>query len=158
MCTCHLTQCGLGQDVPPYQMASWSIQPFDDNRHGPKSGAANHNLPWLPVFIWTVKIWTVITNPNTNPNPNKNPNPNSCPNPVLTVQISTIQISPGNFTVQILTVQISSGYSFILPLFHSQFVANNKIRSHTVLAPASVWTMHRPCWPHRPYTVYMAVL
>jgi len=28
----------------------------------------------------------------------------------------------------------------------------------TPAAPASVWTMHRPYWPHRPYTVYMAVL
>ena len=44
--------------------------------------------------MWTVKNWTVITNPN----------PNRSPNPILTVQISTVQISPGNFTVQILTV------------------------------------------------------
>jgi len=55
----------------------------------------------LPVLIWTVKIWTVITNPNPNPkpntNPNKNPNPNHKPsrNPVLTVQISR----GGDFTV-----------------------------------------------------------
>jgi len=47
------------------------------------------HLNWIPVLIWTAKIWTVITNPN----------------PVLTVQISL-----GNFTVQILTVQILSGY------------------------------------------------
>ena len=75
---------------------------------------------WLPVLVWTVKIWTainwtVITNPNINPNrninpkPNTNPNPyknpNPSPNPVLTVQILTVQISPGNFTVQ-----RSSGY------------------------------------------------
>ena len=33
-----LTQCGLGQDLPPYQVASWSIQPFGHNRHGPKIG------------------------------------------------------------------------------------------------------------------------
>jgi len=32
----HLTQCGLGRDLPPYQVASWSIQPFGHNRHGPK--------------------------------------------------------------------------------------------------------------------------
>ena len=25
-------------DLPLYQMASWSFQPFDHNRHGPKSG------------------------------------------------------------------------------------------------------------------------
>jgi len=54
--------------------------------------------------------WTVITNRN----PNRNPNRNRSPNPVLTVQISTIQISPGNFTVQILIVQISHGYPFML--------------------------------------------
>ena len=29
----HLTQCGLGRDLPPCQMASWSIQPFGHNRH-----------------------------------------------------------------------------------------------------------------------------
>ena len=34
----HLTQCRLGQDLPPYQMASWSIQPFGHNRHGKKIG------------------------------------------------------------------------------------------------------------------------
>jgi len=32
----HLTQCRLGQGLPPYQVASWSIQPFRHNRHGPK--------------------------------------------------------------------------------------------------------------------------
>ena len=65
-------------------------------------------VPWLPVLIWTVKIWIVITNPNpnTNPKPNTNPYKNPSPNPVLTVQILTAQISPQNFTVQILTVQI----------------------------------------------------
>jgi len=74
---------------------------------------------WLPVLIWTVKIWTVITNPNPNTNSKPNTNPNSnpkrntnpSPNPVLTVQILTVQISPGNFSaVQILTVQIWSRY------------------------------------------------
>jgi len=24
----HLTQCGLGRDLPPYQVAPWSIKPF----------------------------------------------------------------------------------------------------------------------------------
>ena len=78
----------------------------------------------------------MIMNPNPKPNPNKNPNPNSnpSPNPVLTVQISTIQISPGNFAVQILTVQISFGYHFILPLFRSQFVTND-----TKFAPTLYW-------------------
>ena len=32
----HITQCCLGRSLPPYQMASWSIQPFGHNRHGPK--------------------------------------------------------------------------------------------------------------------------
>jgi len=34
----HLTQCGLGRGLRPYQMASWSIQPFGHNIHGPKFG------------------------------------------------------------------------------------------------------------------------
>jgi len=34
----HLTQCGLGRGLPPYQVASLSIQPFSHNRHGPKIG------------------------------------------------------------------------------------------------------------------------
>jgi len=34
----HLTQCGQGRGLPPYQVASWSIQPFCYNRHGPKIG------------------------------------------------------------------------------------------------------------------------
>jgi len=32
----HLTQCRLGQGLPPYQVVSWSIQPFDHNRHRPQ--------------------------------------------------------------------------------------------------------------------------
>jgi len=34
----HITQCGLGRGLPPYQVASWSIQRFGHNKHGPKSG------------------------------------------------------------------------------------------------------------------------
>ena len=34
----HLTQCGLGQGLPPYRVASSSIQLFGHNRHGPKVG------------------------------------------------------------------------------------------------------------------------
>ena len=34
----RLTQCGLGRDLLPYQVASSSIQPFGHNRHGPKTG------------------------------------------------------------------------------------------------------------------------
>ena len=33
----HLAQCGLGRGLPRYQVASWSIQPFGHNRHGPKT-------------------------------------------------------------------------------------------------------------------------
>jgi len=36
----HLTQCRLGRGLPPYQVASCSIQPFRRNRYGPKMGAA----------------------------------------------------------------------------------------------------------------------
>jgi len=32
----HLAQCDLGRNRPPYQVASWSIQPFGHNRDGPK--------------------------------------------------------------------------------------------------------------------------
>ena len=28
---CHLTQCRLGRGLPPYQVVSWSIQPFGHN-------------------------------------------------------------------------------------------------------------------------------
>ena len=34
----HLTQWGVGPGLPLYQVASWSIQPFGRNRHGPKIG------------------------------------------------------------------------------------------------------------------------
>jgi len=34
----HLTQCCLGRGLPPYQVASWSIQRFGHNRYGPKIG------------------------------------------------------------------------------------------------------------------------
>ena len=32
----HLTQCRLGRGLHPHQVASWSVQPFGHNRHGPK--------------------------------------------------------------------------------------------------------------------------
>jgi len=32
----YLTQCPLDGGLPPYQVSSWSIQPFGHNRHGPK--------------------------------------------------------------------------------------------------------------------------
>jgi len=34
----RLTPCGLGRGLLPYQVASSFIQPFDHNRHGPKTG------------------------------------------------------------------------------------------------------------------------
>ena len=34
----YLIHCGLGQGLPPYQVASLSIHPFGHNRHGPKIG------------------------------------------------------------------------------------------------------------------------
>ena len=34
----HLIQSGLDRGLPPYQVASMSIQPFGHNRHGPKIG------------------------------------------------------------------------------------------------------------------------
>ena len=34
----HLTRCHLVQGLPPYQVASWSIQPFSHNRNRPKIG------------------------------------------------------------------------------------------------------------------------
>jgi len=44
----HLTQCGLGRGLRLYQVASWSIQPFCYNRHGP-----THNwrgVSWVPKY------------------------------------------------------------------------------------------------------------
>jgi len=36
----RLTQCGLEWGLLPYQVASSSIQPFGDNKHGPKIGGS----------------------------------------------------------------------------------------------------------------------
>jgi len=36
----HVTQCRLGPALPPYQVASRSIQPFGHNRHGSKIGGS----------------------------------------------------------------------------------------------------------------------
>ena len=36
----HLTQYGQSRGLPPYQVASWSIQPFGHKRHGPRSAIA----------------------------------------------------------------------------------------------------------------------
>jgi len=34
----HLTQSRLGRGLTPYQVTSWSMQPFGRNRYGPKVG------------------------------------------------------------------------------------------------------------------------
>jgi len=51
----HLTQCRLGRGLPPYQMASWSIQPFGHNtptlqthRTMVLQHSANHYFQRLP--------------------------------------------------------------------------------------------------------------
>jgi len=35
----YLAQCGLGRGLPPYRVASWSMQPFGHSRLGPKMGS-----------------------------------------------------------------------------------------------------------------------
>ena len=35
----HLTQCGLGRGLPPYQVAHWSNQPFGHNKWAENCGA-----------------------------------------------------------------------------------------------------------------------
>jgi len=42
----HVTQCGLGQGLPSYQVASRSIQPFDHNRR-------DENWGGLPLRGWS---------------------------------------------------------------------------------------------------------
>ena len=75
----HATQCGLGRGLPPYQVASGSIQPFGNNRHGPKIGGcaplgegtgSPSNTMWpglrptrMPSFILIrPTIWPQYTN------------------------------------------------------------------------------------------------
>jgi len=41
----HVAQYGLGRGLPPYQVASWCIQPFGHNTNGPKTGG-------LCPFFW----------------------------------------------------------------------------------------------------------
>jgi len=45
----HLTQCGQGRGLPPYQVASWSIQPF------------GHNTPTLQTGQWSCSIGRTVT-------------------------------------------------------------------------------------------------
>jgi len=51
-----------GQGLPPYQVVSWSIQPFGHNRYGPKVGVAvgsiklwspSNNVAWSEVYFPT---------------------------------------------------------------------------------------------------------
>ena len=42
----HLTQSRLGQGLAPYQVTSWSMQPFGRNRYGPKIGGRRS---WVPI-------------------------------------------------------------------------------------------------------------
>ena len=68
----HLTQCRLGWELPPYQVVSWRIQPFDHNEHGPKIGGLcpfwgeelgshltqcgrGRGLPWCQVSSWSIQ-------------------------------------------------------------------------------------------------------
>jgi len=63
----HVTQWGLGQGLPSYQVASWSIQPFGHKKHGPKIGGCapflgrgswvplpiQHNVAWIENYLHT---------------------------------------------------------------------------------------------------------
>jgi len=75
----HHTQSPLGWGLPPYQVASWFIQPFGYNRYGPKiggsaplweRGAGSHLTQWpglrptcVPSFILIRRtVWPQCTN------------------------------------------------------------------------------------------------
>jgi len=47
----HLTQSRLGRGLPPYQVASLSMQPFGRNRYGPKNWgcAVLEEGSWVPI-------------------------------------------------------------------------------------------------------------
>jgi len=67
----HLTQSRLGRGLPPYQVASWSLQPFGRNGYGPKirgcallgegelgphlTNVARPRLPACQVSSWSVQ-------------------------------------------------------------------------------------------------------
>ena len=79
----HLTQSRLGRGLPPYQVTSWSLQPFGRNRYGPKIGGlcpsrrggagSPPNTMWpgtrptcLPSFVLIRPIvWPQCTNVKT---------------------------------------------------------------------------------------------
>jgi len=54
----HLAQCGLGRGLSPYQVESWSIEPFGHNRYGPKIGGGL--CPFGGVAIWRRGTWVPI--------------------------------------------------------------------------------------------------
>ena len=72
----HLTQSRLGWGLAPYQVASWSMQPFGRNRYGPKIGwgcaplGSPSNTMWpgprptcMPSFILIrPAVWPQRTN------------------------------------------------------------------------------------------------
>ena len=62
----RLIQCGLGQGLLPYQVASSSIQPFGHKRHGPKigcgggcalftggAGSPSNTVAWAEAYLHT---------------------------------------------------------------------------------------------------------
>ena len=51
---CPSNTISLGWGLPPYQVVSCYIQPFDHNRHGPKIGRA------VPFFFWGGVSWVPI--------------------------------------------------------------------------------------------------
>jgi len=51
----HLVQCRLGRGIPPYQVASWSIQPFGHSRHW----AAIESAMSFPWGSWVPKYNTI---------------------------------------------------------------------------------------------------
>ena len=59
----HLTQSCLGRGFPPYQIASWSIQPFDNNtptlhtnRQERQAGQQSHSIGWTITWKGRPKI------------------------------------------------------------------------------------------------------
>jgi len=48
----NLNKCGQGWGLSSYQVASWTIQPFGQNRHGPKMGGRLcpiGRVNWVPI-------------------------------------------------------------------------------------------------------------
>ena len=51
----HLTQCGLGQGLPLYQVASWSIQPFG---HNCRNAKLRVGIPLRTIFVPSLVVKT----------------------------------------------------------------------------------------------------